>query len=114
MISLPSSEDMDPNPAGAHEWRRRLEDRAPFVVACALLLFLVAVYGLLHKNVFALEELNLDTAAAMTLLLAATGQTIVLLRGGINLSIGGMISLGTVLASTHFGNSPAKTTSGQC
>ena len=42
----------------------------------------------------------------MTLLLAATGQTIVLLRGGIDLSIGGMISLGTVLAATQFGDDP--------
>ena len=40
----------------------------------------------------------------MTLMLAATGQTIVLLRGGIDLSIGGMISLGTVIAATHFGD----------
>lgn len=111
MITLSSPEGMDPKPADAHEWRSRLEDRAPFVVACALLLFLMAVYGVLHKNVFALEELNLDTAAAMTLLLAASGQTIVLLRGGIDLSIGGMISLGTVLAATHFGNNPGKTTS---
>jgi ribose transport system permease protein len=42
----------------------------------------------------------------MTLLLAATGQTIVLLRGGIDLSIGGMISFGTVLAATRFGDDP--------
>jgi len=55
--------------------------------------------------VFTLEELNIDTAAAMTLLLAATGQTIVLLRGGIDLSLGGMISLATVLAATQFGDS---------
>ena len=40
----------------------------------------------------------------MTLMLAATGQTIVLLRGGIDLSIGGMISLGTVIAATQFGD----------
>ena len=55
-------------------------------------------------DVFSLEELNIDTAAAMTLLLAATGQTIVLIRGGIDLSIGGMISLGTVIAATQFGD----------
>ena len=42
----------------------------------------------------------------MTLMLAATGQTIVLLRGGIDLSIGGMISLGTVIAATQFGEGP--------
>jgi ribose transport system permease protein len=85
------------------EWRTRLADRAPFFVACLMLILLVAIYGTLRDGVFTLDELNVDTAAAMTLLLAATGQTIVLLRGGIDLSIGGMISLGTVLAATQFG-----------
>ena len=42
----------------------------------------------------------------LTLLLAATGQTIVLMRGGIDLSIGGMVSFGTVLAATRFGGDP--------
>jgi len=116
MIALHSSEDMDPNRTdseprrGSGEWRTRLEDRAPLLVACALLILLMAVYGSLRKHVFTLEELNLDTAAAMTLLLAATGQTIVLLHGGIDLSIGGMISLGTVLAATHFGDNPLRAT----
>jgi len=55
--------------------------------------------------------LNIDAAAAMTLILAATGQTIVLLRGGIDLSIGGMISLGTVVAATQLGDSWVTTTS---
>jgi ribose transport system permease protein len=79
-------------------------DHAPFLVACAMFLVLLTIYAALREGVFTLEELNLDTAAAMTLLLAATGQTIVLLRGGIDLSIGGMISLGTVLAATRFGD----------
>ena len=69
-----------------------------------MLVALVAVYGALREDVFTLEELNLDAAAAMALILAATGQTIVLLRGGIDLSIGGMISFGTVLAATQFGD----------
>lgn len=101
---------MDPQIVSANEWRTRLEVRAPFLVAFALLIILMAVYGSLRKGVFTLEELNLDTAAAMTLLLAATGQTIVLLRGGIDLSIGGMISLGTVLAATHLSGNPIKAT----
>ena len=46
----------------------------------------------------------------MTLLLAATGQTIVLLRGGIDLSIGGMISFGTVIAATRFGDTRSSAT----
>jgi ribose transport system permease protein len=81
----------------------RFADRAPFLVACLMLVLILAVYGSLRADVFTLEELNLDAAAALTLILAATGQTIVLLRGGIDLSIGGMISLGTVIAATRFG-----------
>jgi ribose transport system permease protein len=88
----------------------RLTDRAPFLVACVMLAVLVAIYAALRDDVLSLEELNIDTAAAMTLILAATGQTIVLLRGGIDLSIGGMISLGTVLAATRFGDSAASAT----
>ena len=81
-----------------------LIDNAPFLVACAMLVALVAFYATFRSDVFSLEELNVDTAAALTLLLAATGQTIVLMRGGIDLSIGGMISLGTVIAATRFGD----------
>jgi len=87
-------------------WRGWLLDRAPFLVACLMLLVIVAIYGALQKGVFTLDEINLDTAAAMTLILAATGQTIVLIRGGIDLSIGGMISLGTVVAATQFTDDP--------
>ena len=90
--------------AAATDW---LVDRAPFLVACAMLAVIVVVYGSLQTGVFTLDEVNLDTAAAMTLMLAATGQTIVLIRGGIDLSIGGMISLGTVIAATRFGSDPA-------
>jgi ribose transport system permease protein len=93
-----------PRPAALRAW---LLDRAPFLVACLMLLAIVIVYGSLQRGVFTLGELNLDTAAAMTLMLAATGQTIVLIRGGIDLSIGGIISLGTVIAATQFGENPA-------
>lgn len=87
--------------------KTKLIDRIPLLVACLMLAALIAAHGALSSNVFTLDELNLDTAAAMTLILAATGQTLVLLRGGIDLSIGGVISLGTVLAATRFGENPA-------
>lgn len=94
--------------AGSREDRRNaLFDRGPFLVACVMLVVLLGVYSTLQRGVFTLEELNLDATAALTLLLAATGQTIVLLRGGIDLSIGGVISLTTVLAATHFGDGAA-------
>ena len=97
---------IDPRTSGRGEARIWLLDRAPFLVACAMLILLVAVYAVLREGVFTLNELNIDTAAALTLLLAATGQTIVLLRGGIDLSIGGVVSLGTVLAATHLTDDP--------
>jgi ribose transport system permease protein len=91
-------------PRGAAlEW---VEDHATFLVACLMLAVIVGLYGWLQSGVFTVDELNTDTAAAMTLILAATGQTIVLLRGGIDLSIGGMISLGTAIAATQFGQDP--------
>jgi ribose transport system permease protein len=93
----------------SQRWTMTLVDHAPFVVACVMLAILMAIYASLRAGVLSLEELNLDTASAMTLLLAATGQTIVLLRGGIDLSIGGMISLGTVIAATRFGDDAATT-----
>lgn len=95
--------DRAPGQARGLDIHTRLIDRAPFLVACTMLLILLGIYSTMQRGVFTLEELNLDAAASMTLLLAATGQTIVLLRGGIDLSIGGMISLGTVLAATRFG-----------
>jgi ribose transport system permease protein len=91
----------------ATDWRGRMLDRAPFLVACLMLAIIIAVYGSLQSGVLTLDELNLDTAAAMTLMLAATGQTIVLVRGGIDLSIGGMISLSTVIAATRFTDDPS-------
>jgi ribose transport system permease protein len=88
--------------------KTRLLDQAPFLMACVMLVGIVLIYGNFQTTVFSIDELNLDTAATMTLLLAATGQTIVLIRGGIDLSIGGMISLGTVLAATRFGDDPGQ------
>ena len=55
---------------------------------------------------FTIDELNTDCSAAMSLVLVATGETFVILRGGIDLSVGGTISLATALATTLFrGNS---------
>lgn len=98
-----------PRPASLDAWRVKLLDRASLIIPCLMLAVLLVVYGALREDVFTLDELNLDTAAAMTLMLAATGQTIVLMRGGIDLSIGGMISLGTVLAATQMGDGGPRT-----
>jgi ribose transport system permease protein len=113
MMSAPAQSAEGDPPARSprfDDFRTRLIDRAPFLVACLMLCVLIAIYSSFRDDVFTFEELNIDAAAAMTLLLAATGQTIVLLRGGIDLSIGGVISYATVLAATRFGDTPVTAT----
>jgi len=103
-MTPPVAPEESASSARTADWRTWIVARAPFLVACLMLIALLGVYSTLQRDVFSVEELNLDATAAMALLLAATGQTIVLLRGGIDLSIGGMISFGTVLAATQFGD----------
>jgi ribose transport system permease protein len=107
VASLESPDGTSPAPPRVRIDRAAyLIDRAPFLVACLMLAVIVLIYGSLQRDVFSLDELNLDTTATLTLALAATGQTIVLIRGGIDLSIGGIISFATVLAATRFGGDP--------
>jgi ribose transport system permease protein len=74
---------------------------APIVVPYLMLLVLVLIYGSVGESVFTRQELNIQAAAVTTLLLVATGQTIVILLGGIDLSVGGVVSLTTALAATR-------------
>jgi ribose transport system permease protein len=74
---------------------------APIVVPYTMLLVLVAVYGSVGTSVFTREQLNIQAAAVMTLLLVATGETVVILLGGIDLSVGGIVSLTTALTATR-------------
>jgi ribose transport system permease protein len=74
---------------------------APIVVPYLILAVLVAVYGGVGHSVFTREQLNIQSAAVMTLLLVATGETIVILLGGIDLSVGGVVSLTTALVATR-------------
>ncbi len=76
---------------------------APIGIPYLILIALVAIYGSLQEGAFSREELNIQTAATLTLLLVAAGQTIVILLGGIDLSVGGVLSFSTALAATRFG-----------
>ena len=85
-------------------WLRR---GAALLAPVLILVALLGLLGVLRDGVFTLDELNVDGAATMTLILVATGQTIVILRGGIDLSVGGVLSLSTAIAATHFGDGAA-------
>ena len=58
---------------------------------------LIAAIGIMRPSTFAIDQINIKIAAAMTLILIATGETIVVMRGGIDLSVGGMLSLATAI-----------------
>jgi ribose transport system permease protein len=66
-----------------------------------VLLVLGAAIGIMRPSTFAMDQINIKIAAAMTLILIATGETIVVTRGGIDLSIGGILSLTTAICATR-------------
>jgi ribose transport system permease protein len=68
------------------------------LVALAVLAIVIEV---LRPDSFTLDRLGLKSTEFMTLALVATGQTIAVLRGGIDLSVGGTISLTTAIAASR-------------
>lgn len=66
-----------------------------------VLLLLGVLIGIMRPSTFAIDQINIKVAAAMTLILIATGETIVVTRGGIDLSIGGILSLTTAICATR-------------
>jgi len=85
-------------PAAGRPIRLSVQTLIPYVILLGLLLVLASQ----RSGEFSLDQLNLTTTEALTLILVAAGQTIVILVGGIDLSVGGIVSLTTVLAATHF------------
>src|SRR5690606_7277570 len=75
--------------------------RHVWIAPVAILLILFLVIGALRPTTFAIGQINIKLAAAMTLILIATGETIVLLRGGIDLSVGAILSLATAVAAAR-------------
>ena len=75
--------------------------RHVWIAPLAILVVLFLVIGALRPTTFAISQINIKLAAATTLILIATGETIVLLRGGIDLSVGAVLSLATAVAATR-------------
>jgi ribose transport system permease protein len=66
-----------------------------------VLVLLGVAIGIMRPSTFAIDQINIKVAAAMTLILIATGETIVVTRGGIDLSVGGILSLTTAICATR-------------
>lgn len=71
------------------------------LIPLVALLVLAVVIEALRPASFTLDRLGLKSTEVMSLALVAAGQTIAVLRGGIDLSVGGTISLVTAIAATR-------------
>ena len=71
------------------------------LIPLVALMVLALLIELLRPGSFTLDRLGLKSTETMALALVAAGQTIVVLRGGIDLSVAGTISLVTAIAATR-------------
>ena len=107
--ALPASEpEMMPRSVSADQrsrgskFSRGVAARREILVIYAVALALVVADALLQPEILTFDQLNLQTATTLTLIVVAAGQTIVMLSGGIDLSVGGILTLSTCLAATKF------------
>ena len=77
--------------------------RAPGLAPLLVLIVIASAIEVLRPGSFTIDQLSLKCAAALTLIFVATGETIVVLRGGIDLAVGGIVSLATAIAATSAG-----------
>jgi ribose transport system permease protein len=77
--------------------------RQPAVFAVILLGLSLIVNLLLQPNMFARETLNSNLRVFLPLILLAVGQAIVILGGGIDISVGGIVSIVNAVLATRVG-----------
>lgn len=69
-----------------------------------VLFLLIIIIGIIQPNTLNLNWLGVKTDATLPLVLATAGQTLVLLTGGIDLSLGGIVCLTNSLSAIKMGD----------
>jgi ribose transport system permease protein len=77
--------------------------RQPALFALILLILAVLINLLVQPNMFARETLNSNMRVFLPLILLAIGQAIVILGGGIDISVGGIASIVNTVLATRVG-----------
>jgi ribose transport system permease protein len=87
-----------------------LTARQPALFALALLILSLVINFILQPNMFARETLNSNMRVFLPIILMAMGQAIVILGGGIDISVGGIVSIVNTVLATRVGleGSPAE------
>lgn len=74
-------------------------------IAYLILIALLIAFGVLQPRLFTKPVITATSNQGMALVLAGMAQTVVVITGGIDLSVGPIVSLSNSLASTLFGDS---------
>lgn len=84
--------------------------RQPALFALILLVLSIVINFVLQPNMFARETLNSNMRVFLPIILMAVGQSIVIIGGGIDISVGGIVSIVNTVLATRVGldGSPEK------
>lgn len=83
-----------------------LSDNWVAMVPYIMLLLIIVIMGILNPNTLSLSYLANKCDSSFSLILVALGQTFVLLTGGFDLSVGGVICITNCLAAVHMQDNP--------
>lgn len=81
----------------------QLMARYPFLFALILLIIALIVNYILQPNLFSGEALNNNMRVFLPLLLLSIGQAVVIIGGGIDISVGGIVSIVNTVLATQVG-----------
>ncbi len=77
--------------------------RYPALFALILLVLALIVNFILQPNMFAPDTLNSNMRVFLPIILLAVGQAVVILGGGIDISVGGIVSIINTILATRVG-----------
>jgi ribose transport system permease protein len=75
-----------------------------------MLVALLVIYQAVEPGGFSSSQIGVTSMEILPLALVALGQCVVVLGSGIDLSVGGVMSVGSALAARHFGGGPLSIT----
>jgi ribose transport system permease protein len=77
--------------------------RNPYLFSLLLLVIITLVNLFFQPNIFKLDTLNSNMRVFLPLVILAAGQAVVILGGGIDISVGSIVSIVNVLLATQVG-----------